>query len=243
MAKDSILVAETRAGCGTSAARRLRRAGWMPAVLTTQERAVRSIQLKQHAFELLLRRHASENMIVDLAVDGGDAKKALITDVQHDPLNDAPVHADFTEISMTKVMTFSVAVRLVGEPVGVTQEGGLLEHMLRELEIECLPTDLPDRIDVDVTHVHVEHSLLVRDVVLDPKLKIKTAGDQAIAAVLTPKMEEEKPAEAEAAEAATSAEPEVITAKKEEGEGEEGAEKGKEKAAPKKGEEKAKEKK
>jgi large subunit ribosomal protein L25 len=220
MAKIITLEAQSRQGSGSSAARRLRRAGWLPAVIGMQGGNCSTIQLNAHGFEMMLRHHTGENLIVDMVVDGGSPCKALLKEVQHDPLDDHPVHADFLEISMTEKLTVRIAIVVTGEPVGVTQEGGVLEQHMRELEVECLPTDIVEQLTVDVSGLSIGHSVRVKDMQVDPKLTVLTPPELAVASVLAPRLEEEEVP----AEAAEGAEPEVIGAKKEEGEAAEGEE-------------------
>jgi large subunit ribosomal protein L25 len=244
MAKESVLKAESRAANGTSAARRLRREGWLPAVINDEKGAARAVRLVQHDFEQMLHRHRSESLILDVCVDSEPPRKMLLKEVQHHPINGRPLHADLVEISMTRKMRVNITVRLVGEPVGVTQEGGILEQPLRALEVECLPADLVEEVTVDVSQLKLNHSILVRDLKLSPTLTLLSPGDIAVAAVSAPRAEEE---EVKPEEGAAATEPELIGAKeKEEAAAEaaaEGGEKGGEKKAkPEKGAEKAEEK-
>jgi len=239
MAKEIKLSANKRSTTGSSAATALRRTGWLPAVVYG-EKGSRSIQINSHAFDLMLKRHASENLIVDLDVEGEGVIKALLREVQHEAVMDGVLHADFVEISMTRKMRLTISVQLRGEPHGVSQEGGILEHLLRNLEVECLPGDLVEAIPVDVSALKLGQTLMVRDLVVDPKFTVLTSGDVAVATVVAPR-EEVVTEEAAVAGAEGAAEPEVIGKKKEEGEEAEGEgaskEKGKEGAPKEKGKE------
>ena len=186
MAKIITLEAQARQGSGSSAARRLRRQGWLPAVITTQDGRCSTVQLGAHGFEMMLRHHTGENLIVDMVVDGGSPCKALLKEVQHDPLDDHPIHADFLEISMTEKLTVRITIILTGEAVGVLQQGGVLEQHLRELEVECLPTDIVEQLTVDVTGLSIGQSVRVKDMQVDPKLTVLTSADLAVASVLAP---------------------------------------------------------
>jgi large subunit ribosomal protein L25 len=159
----------------------------------------------------MVKPHSGENLIVDLDVDG-EMIKALLREVQHDVIVGTVLHADFLEISMTKKMRVTIAVELKGEPAGVSQQGGILEHLLRAIEVECLPGDLVDSFDVDVSELGLGKTMLIRDLKLDAKYTVLTAGDVAVATVVAPR--EDKVDEAAAA---TAAAPEVIGKKKEEG--------------------------
>lgn len=216
MAKEIKLSANKRETSGSSAAKALRKTGWMPAVVYG-EKGARSIQINRHNFDLMLKHHASENLIVDLDVEGDAPVKALLREVQHEAVLGHPLHADFIEISMTKKMRVSIAITLVGDPVGVTQQGGILEHVMRTLEVECLPMDLVETFTVDVSGLALGKTLMVRDLTIDPKFTVLTAGDVAVATVVAPREEKVETPEAAAEAAAT---PEVVGKKKEEGEGE-----------------------
>lgn len=220
--KENKLVAESRDVAGTAASRRLRRTGVVPGVVNNEKGEAQWVRLNRHDFEMMLHRHVSENLILDLEVDGKAAKKVLLKEVQHDPLTGHILHADFVEISMTRKMRIGISIKLVGEPFGVSQEGGILEQSLRSLEVECLPTDLVEEIDVDVSALKIGDSLLVRDLKLDSKMTVVTTGDLAVASVSAPRAEEVAVAEA-AVEGAAGAEPEVVGEKGKKEEGEEAA--------------------
>jgi len=183
------------------------------------------IQLSRRELELVLRRHMGENVMLDVQVDDGAPKKVLLQEVQHEPVTDALLHADFLEVSMTEKMRVGIPIVLIGEAPGV-QEGGILEQLVRALEVDCLPMDLVEKIEVDVSQLHLAKSILVKELKLDPKLTVVTAGHIAVAIVAVPR--EEKEEEVAAVEGA-AAEPELIGKEKKEGEEEEGEAPGKEK--------------
>lgn len=219
--KEQIIVqAEPRGKSGSSAVRRLRREGWVPAVVYGEGKAAVTVQVREHDFQKKLGRHSGENLILDLEIRDAGTRKVLLKDVQHNPLTSRMAHVDFYEVSMTRKIRVDIPITLKGDPIGVTQNGGILDHLLRVVEVECLPGDLIEEIVVDVAGLDVGKHLNVRDIRLDPaKFAILTAPEIAIAAVSLPRAEEEAaPAEAAGAEAG-AAEPEVLTAKKEEGEG------------------------
>ena len=232
--KETKLTAKTRTEKGGGASGRLRRTGWFPAVVYGEGRPGVDIQLNEHDFVMMLRSHRSENMIVDLAVEGRDKPfKVMLKAMQHHPISGRVIHVDFYEVSMTRKIEVEVPVRLTGVPTGVANEGGILEHVLRALTVQCLPGDLIEEFTLDVSELSIGKNLRVRDVKIDAaKYKVLSDADQVVAAVAAPRTEEEEKAEAEADAAAAAAGPEVLTEKKEE-EGEEGEEKGKDaKAAP-----------
>ncbi len=228
MSETIVVRAERREARGSAAARRLRRAGRIPAIVYSEGRPGEPVWLNAHDFGLMLQHHRGEHMLVNLELEGV-RRTVLLKEVQHHPLNSSVLHVDFYEVSMTRRIRVEVPLRLVGDPVGVTQQGGILDHLLRSVEIECLPGDIPEEITVDVSSLAVGHHLSVGDIRLDPaRYRILTARDIAIAAVSMPKAEEAAPAAAATEEAA--AEPEVLTARKAEG-GEAGAEKAEDKTA------------
>ena len=224
--KETKLTAKPRVGKGSGEAGRLRRTGWFPAVVYGEGRPGVDIQLNEHDFVMMLRTHRSENMIVDLVVEGTEKPyKVMLKAMQHHPITGRVIHLDFYEVSMTRKIEVELPVKLVGVPTGVANEGGILEHVLRALTVQCLPGDLIEEFELDVSALSVGKTLRVRDMKIDAaKYRIMDDPDQVIAAVAAPRTEEEEKAEADAA--ATAAGPEVLTEKKAE-EGEEGAEKGK----------------
>ncbi|MFA5042716.1 MAG: 50S ribosomal protein L25 [Kiritimatiellia bacterium] len=225
------LAASKRDVCGSHRVNRLRKTGVLPGIVYDTKGQSQPIQIKRHEFELLLRKRADENLIMDLVLDDAAPRKVLLKDVQRDHIHDHLTHVDFLEISLTRKLRVPVAIRLTGEPFGVTQEGGILEHLARTVDVECLPLDIVKEFALDVSQLKIGDSLFVRDLKIDrEKLTVLTAPDIAVASVLMPHVEEEVKPEEAAAEGA--AEPEVIGAKKEgeaEGAAKEGPEaKGKE---------------
>ncbi|MCX6993719.1 MAG: 50S ribosomal protein L25 [Kiritimatiellaeota bacterium] len=216
------LAANKRDICGSHRVNRLRKDGWLPGIVYDSKGQSQPIQLKRHEFELLLRKRADENLIMDLALDNAAPRKVLLKDVQRDHIRDHLTHVDFLEISLTRKLRVPVAIRLTGEPFGVSQEGGILEHLLRTVDVECLPMDIAKEFVLDVSQLKIGDSLFVRDLKIDPKkMTLLTAPDIAVASVLLPHIEEEVKPEEAAVEGAV--EPEVIGEKKEgevEGEGE-----------------------
>ena len=142
MVKENKLLVETRTAIGSASARRMRRDGKIPGIINNEKGETTVIQLKGHEFEMLLRHQRSENILFDITVDSAQPKKVLLKEVQHDPMSGAIRHVDFVEISMTSKMRVRIPIVLIGEPVGVLKEAGILEHVTRELEVDCLPADL-----------------------------------------------------------------------------------------------------
>ena len=233
------LTGARREGLGKGGARKARAAGRIPAIIYGHGKAGIPVSVGARDFELALRHHKGGNPIVNLALEGSEYT-ALIRDVQYDPLSRDILHLDFQHISLTETVEVRVGLRLIGLPVGVKDSGGILEHILRDIEVRCLPTAIPGAIELDVSALNIGDSIHVRDIQV-PDVVILTDGDAAVATVVPPTVMEEKPAEEVVVTAEAATEPEVIAkGKKEEEEGEAGKE---EPRAEKKEEKKAKEKK
>src|ERR1700682_6216669 len=223
--KDQVVVeAAPRAERGKNEARRLRVTGRVPAVLYGGKgnAITLSVNAKQAASTLLPAGGHNTLFQVDL---GGKHEPAILKDWLTDPVTGKLLHVDLLRVAMDVRMRVQVPVHTFGEPAGVKQQGGVFEVVTREVEIECLPGDIPTEFKADVTGLMLNQALRARDLQIDTtKLKLLTDPEQVIAHVVPLKVEEEKPVEAVAAEAATPAEPEVIKKGKKEVEGEEAAE-------------------
>jgi large subunit ribosomal protein L25 len=214
MAATGVLNAEKRIASGTGEARRLRQTGRVPGVFQALDGGATPVQVSAHELFLMLSRHASENLVLDLQMDG-EIRKAQLKDVQRHPVTGKVLHMDFFEVSMTETMQAHVGIVLVGDPVGVTQGGGVLEQLVREIEVECLPGDMVEEIEVDVSGLNIGDMLDVANMQAPSGMTILTPPDIAIALVSAPRTEEaETAAEGDAAES----EPGVVGAKKETGE-------------------------
>lgn len=208
------LEAKLREKTGKEAASRLRREGLIPAVLYGEE--VLNLQLDNSDLLKILRTEAGENVIVNLKIskDGKSKERTvIIKEIQHDPLKGEMLHVDFYEISLTKVLTVNVPVVASGEPIGVRQERGTLEHILWEVQVECLPTQIPKGIEVDVSNLKIGESIFVKDLIAPPGVKILNHPG-LIALSVKPPLVEEKVEEIKPEE--EKVEPEVIKKKKEE---------------------------
>ncbi len=184
--------ATLRSETGTRAARRLRAQGVVPGVL--YGRGMDTVPLAVEARELLKRigRHTARGTIVSLDIEGGDAddRHAIIRDVQWHPVTQAPLSVDFLRISLTERITVPVPIQLVGEPVGV-EEGGVLDHVLREVEISVLPLEVPEALQLDVSQLQVGDSLQVRDIAAPEGVEILSDPDETVAVVVAPSEVEE----------------------------------------------------
>ncbi|NIQ40238.1 MAG: 50S ribosomal protein L25/general stress protein Ctc [Proteobacteria bacterium] len=212
---------------GKGAARKLRAQGLIPAVFYGPEIPSTAVVIEKKDMLRILER--GQNVLINLRIKDGDGKKGgsdhvvMVRECQLDPLKGAPIHVDFLEISMEEKMTVEVPIRLMGKPEG-TKIGGVLEQIRRELEIECLPKDLPPAIEVDVSHLEIGDSMHVEDISAE-KFKILTEPHMTIATVVPPTVEkepepEEVPEEVEE-EAEAPAEVAEETEEMEEGEKEE----------------------
>jgi large subunit ribosomal protein L25 len=217
MAKQVKLKAEPRTETGRSAARRLKARGVVPAVVYGGKEKSQPLQVSARDINAMLSHASGENILVELEIAGGKGTKtALLQEVQHSPVGGDILHVDFHAISMDEKIEASVPLEPTGIATGVKNFGGLLEQNLRSLTIECLPKDLPDKLTADVSALNIGDSIHVRDIKLPNGVVAKVNPDLTAFSVMAPVAEEE-PVTPEA-EAAAAAGPEVITAKKEEGE-------------------------
>jgi large subunit ribosomal protein L25 len=217
------LEAARRAEVGKGVARRLRAGGRVPAVYYGRGEDSIPLTISLKDLEHAIESHEGSNVIVDLKVSGDAAKdrKALIREVQRDPVAGSILHLDLLHISLTERITVEVPIVLIGVPAGVKDSGGILEHLLREVEVECLPTDIPSKLEVDVSGLLIGDTLHVSDLKAE-RAEILTEAERAIATVVPPTvLEEVKPAEE-----AAPAEPELIAKEKKEEETEEGGKQG-----------------
>jgi len=230
---DKNVEAKPRQSGGKNDARRLRKSGLIPGVLYGAGQDPKPVAVDPKQMNRILHSAQGHNSIFDLALDGSSAK-VMIVDWQYEPIKGHLLHVDLKRIAMDKVLQVSVPILLKGEAPGVKVQGGILEQMLREVVIECLPADIPEHIDGDVSQLVFGQTIRVSDLPHNEKIKFLTDENQAIAHVTAVK-EHAAPAAAEGAEAAVAAEPEVIKKGKQEAEGEaaEGGEKA-EKAEKKK---------
>ncbi len=207
MREEIVLSAKPRTETGSSAVNRLRKAGFLPGVIYGQGGTPKNVNLDSASFAAMQRHHTSENLMISLQLEGDTTHKVLVREVQHHPLSGAPIHVDLYELSMTERVTVSIPVELVGEPVGVTRDGGILEQLLRDVEIDCLPDDILETIELDVSGLGVGDSLSVEDLPLDAeKYEVLTAKDIAVAAVSAARVDDSESAE----EGEAGAQPEVV---------------------------------
>jgi large subunit ribosomal protein L25 len=234
--EQNTLEAQPREAGTKNHARRVRREGKIPAVVYGASKDSVAVSVDPRHVLRILRSDSGHNTIFDLALTGGEKTKAMIVDWQYEPIKGHLLHIDLKRIAMDKALRVSVPIVLEGVPAGVKTEGGILEQILREVEIECLPGDIPGHIDVDVSELTFGKVLRVSDLPHNEKLKFLTDANQPVAHVTSVKEEVVAAPEAIAAEAgAAPAEPEVIKKGKAETEeeGEAAAEKPEKKAEKK----------
>ena len=226
MKTEITVTAEARASRGKNEARRTRRAGLIPAVVYGAFKDPVPIAVSPKQIAQILHSKTGHNTIFTLSVQGGEATPVMIVDWQSDPVRDVMLHVDLKRIDLSKRIQVKVPVRMTGEPQGVKIQGGLLEAITREVEIECLPNEIPEYFTVDVTELMIGQNLRSSDIALSGSMTLVSAGDQVLAHVVAMKAEEEPAAAAEGVvdAAATPAEPEVIKKGKKEEEPEAAAE-------------------
>lgn len=198
--------AEKRDRSGKGTARSLRRANSIPAVLYRDGNST-PIKLDKTELSRFLHKTAGEQVVVNLKFPDGENRLALVKDYQVDPVNRELLHTDFFEVSLKEAIKVTVAIRTIGEPIGIKRDGGILQHGIDEIEVECLPDQIPGHIDVDVSGLGAGQGIHVRNLTLPEGLKVLTPAGELIATVIIPaKVEEEVPV----APVTETVEPEVI---------------------------------
>ena len=216
MAQQANLQAASRTATGKGAARSLRRDGKVPGVIYGHGREAEAVTIDKSALNKMLFGISAGTTILDVAVDGRAPVKALIREIQRDSLRPAEIiHLDLYEVRSDEEITLAVPIRLIGIPDGVRNFGGVLDHVLRELEVEVLPSNIPDHVDLDVTTLTIGHSLFVRDVKVE-NARVLNDPDTPICTVVAPRTEE-APA---VVEEVVTTEPELIRKPKAEDEDE-----------------------
>ena len=228
---EALLEATARDSFGKNEARRTRAAGRVPAVVYGSSgqdsgdanKAATPISVEPKALLRILHSESGANTLISLKLAGAKDARVLVKEYQLDPVTHQILHADFYRIAMDRVLRLTVPVTVKGEAPGVKQQSGILEFVHRIVEVECLPADIPEHIEVNVGELMLHQGIRVRDVPVNPKVKLVDDGDMMLVHVIMPKAEE-APAPAEGAAAAATiatapAEPEVIKkGKKEEDE-------------------------
>lgn len=207
--------AEPREEFGKNASRRVRHAGRIPGIVYGGGGPSIPVLVDPRKIAAILHSEAGHNSIFTLEIRGKAPARVMLREWQVDPLHSNLLHVDMVRVALDTKLKVKVPIQVTGEAKGVKTQGGIFEFLLREVEIECLPDDIPDHIVVDVTELLIGRTLRVSELVVDEKVNVLTDPNRAVAHVIALKVEEEKPA-AEVVEAAVPAEPELIRKAKEE---------------------------
>ena len=207
---EATLEAVTRAGRGKNEANRLRASGRIPAVVYGARKEGQApegvaVAVDPKTLSRILHSESGANTLINLKVDGAEAQ-VMVKEYQLDPITHQLLHADFFQLAMDRAITVTVPVVIKGESKGVKVQGGMLDFVTREIQVQCLPMDIPEHITVDVTELTVNQAVRVRDLALDGKWKPVSEAETMLVHIVMPKAEES----AQAAEGAAAAEPEVV---------------------------------
>lgn len=205
---ESILNAQKREEINKKGTKAIRREGRIPAIYYFHGQDSTPLSIDEKEFRGIL---SSDSNIIELAFEDNKKTKCIVRDIQWDPVSSKPVHVDFLGIKMTEKITMQIPVNLIGTATGVKNEGGIQQQLLRELEVEALPADLPEHLDVDVTELGLGDAIHVSDIEIN-KVKILNDPEQSIVSISHPRVEEE----VEEDEVEETTEPEVIGEKKDE---------------------------
>ena len=192
---------------GSSASRRMRHAGLLPGVIYGINSDPLAVELETHAVEQVLHNHASETILVDIDLEGEGGVSVLLKEVQHHPVSGTLLHVDLQRVAANQTLQVEVSLELVGEPEGV-KLGGLLDQVMHTILVECLPADLPETVNMDVSELEIGSALHVSDLKLGNKVVVLSDMDAVVAGVSAPKVEQEEDEDED-----VEAEPEVITEK------------------------------
>jgi large subunit ribosomal protein L25 len=208
---DIVVAAENRTETGKNENRRLRTRGLIPGVLYGAKKDAVPLAVSPKEITTILRSKTGENTLFDLEI-GGSRRKVILKEFQINPIKGNLLHADFYEVALDKLIEVSVHIEVVGTPVGVKVQGGLLDHVTREVEVSCLPADIPEKITVDVSELELGKAVRVSDLKVPDKVTMLSEPDLVVVHVIAPRAEEEAAAVAAPAEgeAAAGTEPEII---------------------------------
>ena len=204
-----VVAAHSRTETGKNVNRRLRVKGLIPGVLYGSKQQAISVAVSPKEIGTILRSASGENTLFDLEL-AGTRRKVILKEFQLEPVKRQLLHADFYEVALDKTLQVKVHVELHGTPVGVKTQGGVLDFVTRELEVECLPTDIPEKLVVDVSELEIGRHIRVSDIKVSDKVKVLTEADIVVVHVVAPRAEEEVAPAVEAAPVEGAAEPEVI---------------------------------
>ena len=206
---EATLAVETRSERGKNEARRLRQAGRVPAVVYGGEtKGGTAVTVDPKALLRILHSDSGLNTLIALTLDAGKASQVLVKAFQLDPVSQELLHVDFYRLAMDKAITVTVPVTLKGEPVGVKQQGGVVDFVNRDVQVECMPTEIPDHLEVDITDLMIGDGVRLRDLLTDVAWTPMSDPDMLLVHVVAPRVEEEETPEEEVAEGAEAAAPE-----------------------------------
>lgn len=213
--EEIILEIQPREELGKNKVKDLREKGFIPAVIYAEGKKSQALKVSHRKLWQLIHQHRLESTVINLKIQDDKKQKnrpCLIKEIQYDPVKGDIIHVDFNEVSLTKTIKVNVPVTAKGEPIGVKQEGGSLEHILWEVEVECLPTDIPKDIEVDVSLLKIGDDIHIKDITFPSQIKVLNAPEAMVFSVTAPLKEE---VVAPAVEGEEKQEPEVIKEKKE----------------------------
>jgi len=217
---EATLSASSRTGRGKNEARRLRRSGQLPAVVYGGEHSGVPVSVDPKALLEIFHSGSGVNTLIGLTVDNGSSNKVLVKEFQLHPVTDELLHVDFYELALDKAITIMVSVVLKGESVGVRQQGGIVDFVHREVQVECMPTEIPENIEVDISELSIGQGVRLREVSTGVSWTSVSDPDTLLVHVIAPKVEEEpEPEEAEVAEGVAEGDESEAAAKTEEGDG------------------------
>jgi large subunit ribosomal protein L25 len=217
---EATLTASSRTGRGKNEARRLRRSGQLPAVVYGGEHSGVPVSVDPKALLEIFHSESGVNTLIGLTVDNGSSNQVLVKEFQLHPVTNELLHVDFYELALDKAITIMVSVVLKGESVGVRQQGGIVDFVHREVQVECMPTEIPENIEVDISELVIGQGVRLREVSTGVSWTPISDPDTLLVHVIAPKVEEEpEPEEAEVAEGVAEGDESEAAAKTEEGDG------------------------
>jgi large subunit ribosomal protein L25 len=204
-----VVAAHSRTETGKNVNRRLRVKGLIPGVLYGSKQQAICVAVSPKEIVTILRSASGANTLFDLEL-AGTRRRVILKEFQLQPVNHQMLHADFYEVALDKILQIKVHIELHGTPIGVKTQGGVLDFVTRELEVECLPMNIPEKLLVDVSELEIGRHIRVSDIKVSDKVKVLTEADIVVVHVVAPRAEEEVAPAVEAAPVEGAAEPEVI---------------------------------
>jgi large subunit ribosomal protein L25 len=201
----TVIAAQLRTPGGKNVNRRIRKAGKIPAVIYGPGKPPVVVSVDPNDVKTILYSESGRNTIFTISVDGSEQSNAMVKDYQRDPVQGHLLHTDFLEIAMDRLLALTVNVEIVGEAEGVKLDGGIMDIVTHSIEVECLPSDIPESIKVDVSHLKINDYIRVKNIQVDAKVKILSDPEIVVVTIVHP-IKEEVPVEV----ATEAAEPEVV---------------------------------